>query len=205
MRSPSGSAPCDAIRNRFEETDRWYAQALAAAEKQRGGPTARLGPQRARRVPAFAKHGLDEAEGSHHRLALALFQQRSVAIGLAFTHASLGYLSELRNDAGTAERDHRASLDHACQAADRRAQARALEGLAGVASLNHDPDATGRLLGAGAALREATAATMLGAAAAAREMTAGRLTAAERNDIEPGDHPPPRPRHPGRCVRRGSS
>jgi hypothetical protein len=46
---------------------------------------------------------------------------------------------------------------------------------AGVASLRHDPQDAGLLLGAAAALRDATVATMLGAAAAAREMTAARL------------------------------
>ena len=81
-------------------------------------------------------------------------------------------------------RHHQASLDAACEAADHRAQALALEGLAGVASLRSDPRATGLLLGAAAALRESTVATMLGAAAALREMTAGRLTAAERTDID---------------------
>jgi hypothetical protein len=98
--------------------------------------------------------------------------------------ASLGYIAKLRHDDLTAERDHRASLDAACEAADRRAQALALEGLAGVASLRNDPQDAGLLLGAAAALRDARVATMLGAAAAAREMTAGRLTAAERNDID---------------------
>ena len=169
-----------AMQNRFEETDRWYAQALAAAEKQRDVPLLAL-VHNAQGESLRLRNRLDEAE-SHHRLALALFQQRSVAVGLAFTHASLGYLSELRNDAGTAERDHRASLDHACQAADRRAQARALEGLAGVASLNHDPDATGRLLGAASALRDV--ATLLGGAVDLHQVTGGPLPSTERIDVD---------------------
>ena len=96
-------------------------------------------------------------------------------VGLAAAYPSLGYIAELRHDDLTAERDHRASLDAACEAADRRAQALALEGLAGVASLRNDPQDAGLLPGAAAALRDATVATMLGAAAAAREMTAARL------------------------------
>ncbi len=170
------------VQGRFDEADRWHAQALATAERQRHLPML-VFAYNSKGVTLRRRGLLDEAEQCHH-LALDLCNERGIPTGLAAAYASLGYIAELRHDDATAERDHRASLDAACEAADRRAQALALEGLAGAASLRNDPQATGLLLGAGAALREATAATMLGAAAAAREMTAGRLTAAERNDID---------------------
>ncbi len=90
---------------------------------------------------------LDEA-GLCHQLALDLCDQYGIPTGLAAAHAALGYLAELRQDADAAVRHHQASLDAACEAADHRAQALALEGLAGVASLRSDPRASGLLLGA---------------------------------------------------------
>ena len=170
------------VQGRFDEADRWHAQALATAERQQHLPML-VFAYNSKGVTLRRRGRLDEAQQCHH-LALDLCNKRGIPTGLAAAYASLGYIAELRHDDATAERDHRASLDAACEAADRRAQALALEGLAGVASLRNDPQATGLLLGAAAALREATVATMLGAAAAAREMTAGRLTAAERNDID---------------------
>jgi hypothetical protein len=50
--------------------------------------------------------------------------------------------------------------------------------------LREDPSATGRLLGAAAALREGTVGTLLGAANELREMRFGGLSAAERVDID---------------------
>ena len=170
------------VQGRFDEADRWHAQALATAERQQHLPML-VFAYNSKGVTLRRRGRLDEAQQCHH-LAIDLCNEHDIPTGLAAAYASLGYVAELRHDDPTAERDHRASLDAACEAADRRAQALALEGLAGVASLRNDPQDAGLLLGAAAALREATVATMLGAAAAAREMTAGRLTAAERNDID---------------------
>ena len=50
-----------------------------------------------------------------------------------------------------------------CDAGDVRAEALALEGLAGVASLRGDDEGLGRYLGAAAALREATGGPVVGA------------------------------------------
>ena len=170
------------VQGRFDEADRWHAQALAAAEKQQHLPMLAFA-YNSKGLTLRRRGRLDEA-GQCHQLALDLCDQYGIPTGLAAAHAALGYIAELRQDAAGAMRHHQASLDAACEAADHRAQALALEGLAGVASLRSDPRATGLLLGAAAALRESTVATMLGAAAALREMTAGRLTAAERTDID---------------------
>jgi hypothetical protein len=66
--------------------------------------------------------------------------------------------------------------------ADRQAQALALEGLAGAASLRGDASATGRLLGAASAFREGTVGTVMGQATPMRETIIGRLFVAERSD-----------------------
>ena len=100
-------------------------------------------------------------------------------VGLAMAHASLGCIAELRDDATAAERHHRAGLQAACEVADRQAQALALEGLAGVASLRGDPTATGRLLGAASAFREGTVGTVMGQGTAMRETIIGRLFAVQ--------------------------
>jgi hypothetical protein len=126
---------------------------------------------------------LDEAE-RWHREALRLCRESDALLELALTQASLGYIAELRHDAAGAERHHRASLDAACAVGDRPAQALALEGLAGVASLREDPAATGRLLGAAATLREGPVGALFSAATKLREMRFGALSAAERVDID---------------------
>ena len=171
-----------AVQGRFDDADRWHAQALAAAEHQQHAPMLALA-HNSKGVTLRRRGLLDEAEHCHHQ-ALALCHDNGIPTGLAATHASLGYIAELRHDPAAAERHHRTSLAAASDPADHRAQAHALEGLAGVASLRDDAQATGLLLGAAAALREATVSTMLGAAAALQEMTAGRLTAIERIDID---------------------
>jgi len=78
-------------------------------------------------------------------------------LSLSFT--SLGYIAELRGDATGAAYQHLAGLDAACDANDLLAQALALEGLAGAASLLGDDEAVGRYLGAAAAMREAFGGT----------------------------------------------
>ena len=69
--------------------------------------------------------------------------------------------------------------------ADRQAQALALAGLAGAASLRGDASATGRLLGAASAFREGTVGTVMGQGTAMRETIIGRLLAAERERTRP--------------------
>ena len=87
-----------------------------------------------------------------HRAALALCVDRGAPAGLSLSLASLGYISELRGDVTGAGQHHLASLDAACDANDLRAQALALEGLAGVASLLGDDEGIGRYLGAAAVI-----------------------------------------------------
>jgi hypothetical protein len=89
--------------------------------------------------------------------------------------ASLGYIAELRSDVAAAERHHRISLNAACEAADRQAQALALEGLASTASLREDPRTAGKLLGAAAALREGNVVTAAGAHMAQRGIALSHL------------------------------
>jgi hypothetical protein len=96
-------------------------------------------------------------------------------------HASLGYIAEVRNDMAAAERHHRISLNAACEAADRQAQALALEGLASTASLRDDPRTAGKLLGAATALRAGNVVTAVGAATAQRGIALGNL---DRVDID---------------------
>jgi predicted ATPase/DNA-binding SARP family transcriptional activator len=171
-----------AIQGQPDEADRWHARAIAAAESQQYPPML-VFAYNAKGVTLRGRGCLDEAE-RWHREALRLCRERDAPLGLALTQASLGYIAELRHDDAAAERHHRASLDAACAVGDRQAQALALEGLAGVASLRADPSATGRLLGAAAALREGTVGTLLGAANELREMRFGGLSAAERVDID---------------------
>lgn len=171
-----------AIQGQPDEADRWHARALAAAESQQYPPML-VFAYNAKGVTLRGRGCLDDAERCH-RDALRLCRERGAVLGLALTQASLGYIAELRHDDATAERRHRASLDAACAVGDRQAQALALEGLAGVASLREDPSATGRLLGAAAALREGQAGALFSAATKLREMRFGGLSAAERVDID---------------------
>jgi hypothetical protein len=131
---------------------------------------------------------LSEA-GSCHVRALELCRGRNVPEGLALAHASLGCIAELRDDAKTADQHHRASLQAAGEMADRQAQALALEGLAGAASLRGDVGATGRLRGAASAFREGTVGTVIGQGTALRETIIGRLFVAERSRAGLADAP----------------
>jgi predicted ATPase len=121
--------------------------------------------------------------GQCHDRALELCRDRNVPEGLAMAHASLGFIAELRDDAGVAEQHHRASLGAARGVADRQAQALALEGLAGAAALRGDAAAAGRLLGAADAFREGTVGTVMGQGTGMRETIIGRLSAAEHNAL----------------------
>ncbi len=165
-----------ALEGRTQEADAWFDTAIADADRQRNVPTLALA-HNLRGVALRRRERLDEAERCH-RAALALYVDRGAPAGLSLSLASLGYIFERRGDVAGAGQHHLASLDAACDANDVRAQALALEGLAGVASLLGDDEGIGRYLGAAAALREATG---------------GALVRAERVDVERaldrvGDH-----------------
>jgi tetratricopeptide (TPR) repeat protein len=171
-----------AFQSQPDQSSRWHARAEAGAEDQqhlhllvftcnaRGLTLRRLGR-------------LGEAE-QYHRRALELCQDGNVPEGLAMAHASLGYIGELRGDADTAHRRHRASLDAACEVADRQAQALALDGLAGASLLRGDIGSAGRLLAAASSFRRGTVGTVMGQGTAMRETIIGRLLTAERAGID---------------------
>ena len=150
-----------ALEGRTPEADAWFDEAIADAERQRNVPTLALA-YNLRGVALRRRGRLDEAEQCH-RAALALYEDRGAPVGLSLSLASLGYVFEHRGDATGARQHHLAGLDAACGANDLRAQALALEGLAGVASLLGDDEGIGRYLGAAAALREATGGPVVGA------------------------------------------
>lgn len=172
----------NAFQGRPGQSGRWHARAEAAAEDQQHLHL-RVFACNARGLTLRRLGQLGEAEQCHVR-ALELCRERNVPECLAMAHASLGYIAELRDDATTAERHHRAGLGAACEVADRQAQALALEGLAGTASLRGDASATGRLLGAASAFREGTVGTVMGQGTAMRETIIGRLFAAEHNETD---------------------
>jgi predicted ATPase/DNA-binding SARP family transcriptional activator len=174
------------LQGNFEQADAWLAESRAWAERQQDGPLLALA-HNTNGLSLRRRGRLDEAERLH-RLALALYYERGSSVGIATTFAALGYISELRDDAARAEWHHRASLDAACETPNRRGEALALEGLAGVASLQNDPVAVGRFLGAAAALRDAAAIPLLGAGTPLAEATGGSLSPEERIDIERAIH-----------------
>ncbi|GAA1933919.1 hypothetical protein GCM10009837_69730 [Streptomyces durmitorensis] len=98
---------------------------------------------------------LDAAE-KHLLPWLAWNRRLGVHSGTALILAQLGYVAEQRGDAARAEELHREGLTVARGTGDERAVAQALEGLAGARSLAHDHTRAAELLGAAAALREAT-------------------------------------------------
>ena len=125
---------CTALEGRNQEADAWFDEAIADAERQRYVPTLALA-YNLRGIALRRRERLDEAERCH-RAALALCVDRGAPAGLSLSLASLGYIFELPRGCRRArEQHHLASLDAACDANDLRAQALALEGLAGVASL----------------------------------------------------------------------
>jgi tetratricopeptide (TPR) repeat protein len=170
------------LQGRFEEADAWLAEALTRAEQQQDLPMLALA-YNTRGLSLRRRNLLDDAEESHRR-ALALYHERRSPLGVASSLAALGYIAEQRHDAVAAGRHHLAGLDAASEIDNRRAQALALEGLAGVASLNNDAEAVGTFLGAAAALRESTAGMVFGAGYPLLEATGGRLSSAERTDVD---------------------
>jgi predicted ATPase/DNA-binding SARP family transcriptional activator len=171
-----------AIQGRPGQSDQRHARAEAAADDQQHLHL-RVFACNARGLTLRLVGRVGEAEECHSH-ALQLCQERNVPEGLAMAHASLGYIAESRDDATAAEQHHLASLHAACEVADRQAQALALAGLAGSASLRGDAGATGRLLGAASAFREGTVGTVMGQGTAMRETIIGRLLAMERNDAD---------------------
>ncbi|MGY0235035.1 hypothetical protein [Longispora urticae] len=103
---------------------------------------------------------LDTAE-RHLRAALAWNRRLATDYGVPFYGlplllAELGFAAELRSDAAAAGALHKEGLAAAREGGDPRAVALALEGLAGVALLDGEPDRAARLLGSAAALRDSS-------------------------------------------------
>ncbi len=168
-----------AFQDRPGQSDRWHARAEAAAEDQQHLHLLVFACN-ARGLTLLRLGHLKEAEACH-RQALELCREHNIPEGLAMARSSLGYIAELHEDTTAAEQHHRASLHAAREVADRQAQALALEGLAGAASLRGYAAATGRLLGAASAFREGTVGTVMGQGTPLRETIIGRLSAAEHD------------------------
>ena len=168
-----------AFQGRPGESDRWHDRAEAAAEDQQHLHLLVFACNA--RGLTLLRRGRPGEAGLCHRRALELCQDGNIPEGLAMAHASLGYIAELREDKAAAQEHCWASLHAAGEVADRQAQALALEGLAGAASLRGDASATGQLLGAASALREGTVGTVIGQGTPLRETIIGRLTEAEHN------------------------
>ncbi|WP_078965389.1 AfsR/SARP family transcriptional regulator [Streptomyces aureocirculatus] len=111
---------------------------------------------------------LTGAEG-HMRALLARFREADYGPGVTLALAELGFVAEAHGDAATAHALHAEGFDVAVGLGDARAQALALEGLAGAQT---------------AAGEHRTAATLLGAAAAARASVGAPLPAGERQDVD---------------------
>ncbi|MFI0593133.1 AfsR/SARP family transcriptional regulator [Streptomyces griseus] len=146
--------------------------------------------ERARRIAAEQGYTYGEI---HSGMGLALGARRSGDLDAAEAHllrirdgfaavssragdhlvcAELGFIAELRGEAGPAAAHHLRGLDIALVLAEPRALALSLEGLAGAAALaGRTPDA-------------ARAARLLGAAAAARRRAGAPLPPAERADVD---------------------
>jgi tetratricopeptide (TPR) repeat protein len=156
-----------ALQGHHDEAEEWFGRALVAADRQRYVPTLALA-HNLRGIALRRRGRLDDAERCHLE-ARALYEDRRADAGLSLSLASLGYVAELRGNTAAATVHHHESLDEAGAVSDPAAQALALEGLAGVASLEGDDAETGRLLGAADALRE---------------RSGGSLVAAERVDVD---------------------
>ncbi|TYB52730.1 tetratricopeptide repeat protein [Nonomuraea sp. PA05] len=120
-------------------------------------------------LAARRRGDLDAAEG-YFRTGLEWL--RRIGGGgapMALLLAELGFVAELRGDAPTAAGLHARSLEVARADGDDRAEALALEGLAGVRVLEGDPDEAARLLRTARELRERAGAP---------------LPAAERSDVD---------------------
>ncbi|MFD4000649.1 AfsR/SARP family transcriptional regulator [Streptomyces rubiginosohelvolus] len=146
--------------------------------------------ERARRIAAEQGYTYGEI---HSGMGLALGARRSGDLDAAEAHllrlrdgfaavssragdhllcAELGFVAELRGEAGPAAAHHLRGLDIARVLAEPRALALSLEGLAGAAALTADRPAA------------VCAARLLGAAAAARRRAGAPLPPAERGDVD---------------------
>ncbi|MFF9080673.1 BTAD domain-containing putative transcriptional regulator [Streptomyces rubiginosohelvolus] len=146
--------------------------------------------ERARRIAAEQGYTYGEI---HSGMGLALGARRSGDFDAAEAHllrlrdgfaavssragdhllcAELGFVAELRGEAGPAAAHHLRGLDIARVLAEPRALALSLEGLAGAAALTADRPAA------------VCAARLLGAAAAARRRVGAPLPPAERGDVD---------------------
>ncbi|MFE9048275.1 BTAD domain-containing putative transcriptional regulator [Streptomyces rubiginosohelvolus] len=146
--------------------------------------------ERARRIAAEQGYTYGEI---HSGMGLALGVRRSGDLDAAEAHllrlrdgfaavssragdhlvcAELGFVAELRGEAGPAAAHHLRGLDIARVLAEPRALALSLEGLAGAAALTADRPAA------------VCAARLLGAAAAARRRVGAPLPPAERGDVD---------------------
>ena len=138
----------------LDEADRLHGEAMSEAS---AGLVGELQGQvfMARAFSLRRRGELDAAAAVLDR-ALGLRRVKEISIGLAFGSNSRGFVAEQQGDADSAEGYHLMGLRAAVGGDDRRAVALALEGLAGVAQLRHDPARAGFLLGAADALRRAT-------------------------------------------------
>jgi tetratricopeptide (TPR) repeat protein len=110
---------------------------------------------------------LDEAE-THLRAVRAWHTDVGLDGANALLLAELGFITELRGDAGEARALHEEGYATACSTGDPRAVALALEGLAAALALSGEGE---------------SAALLLGAAATTRAATGAPLPPAERSDV----------------------
>ncbi|MCX5197370.1 tetratricopeptide repeat protein [Streptomyces sp. NBC_00249] len=136
--------------DRAEDLHRRAQQLAAAHAYQRGEEFAEVGSA----LVARRQGRLDDAE-THLRAWLDWCRRWEGDLGVAFILAELGFIAEERGDADAALTLHQEGLDYARRTGDRRALARAFEGLAGAHALSGDHDAAARLLGTAAATRKA--------------------------------------------------
>lgn len=153
------------------------AKSLAAAHSyQRGEEFAEVGLA----LVARRRGRLDDAE-AHLRAWLDWCRRWEGDLGVAFILAELGFIAEERGDGDTALALHREGLGYARRTGDRRACARAFEGLAGAHALAGDPGAAARLLGTAAATREAAGMPL----PAGERGDVDRITATARRALDP--------------------
>lgn len=136
--------------DRAEDLHRRAGRLAVAHSHERGEEFAEVGLG----LVARRRGRLDEAE-AHLRAWLDWCRRWEGDHGVALILAELGFIAEQRGDAGTALQTQREGLEHARRTGDRRALARAFEGLAGAHALAGDHEEAARLLGTAAALREA--------------------------------------------------
>jgi predicted ATPase len=151
----------------LDEADRLHGEALSEASVGLVGEL--QGQVLMARAFSLRRRGELDAAAAVLDRALGLRRVKEISVGLAFGSNSRGFVAEQQGDADSAEHYHLMGLRAAVGGDDRRAVALALEGLAGVAQLRHDPS---------------RAAFLLGAADALRRVTGGPLPIGERYDVD---------------------